>query len=422
MHLFPGLKPPFRWMILISFGVFALFSAAKGFAQADSPIMEPISEAEFERIFGSHGEGPLLASEVGPEAAAAAWKRRKLSAPFQDKSIDVLPEIRPRAPLKQRDVLPKAFSTRALPALPTPTLVLAGYDNQPDLSERGCAVREHDQHNLAYRCNAPIALNIPGGDAPSARFVKEMEAETGFEAGYDFWPGDKDAVTGDRLLTSRDIVTGMRFTMRYLNARGFTIAKAPCSSRKTWRWSYVCMHDDKWAALSMRERCEFVLDGLLTVEGGKTQKWFFAPLPSPDTVKGALISYGLTTNPGDLQDAASLCTEVEAQERVEAMTKKLLQQAPKKLGLKLTSLANTDGANLTLGAQIKGREIIVARLTSKTPDALSSQLETLSEIWRGLGGSQVCQESDCARVITVALPPLPDYRPEDHPKHSDSDL
>ncbi|MDB2403578.1 hypothetical protein N9W16_01230, partial [bacterium] len=147
-----------------------------------------------------------------------------------------------------------------------------------------------------------------------------------------------------------------------------------------------------------------------------------APLPSPDTVKGALISYGLTTNPGDLQDAASLCTEVEAQERVEAMTKKLLQQAPKKLGLKLTSLANTDGANLTLGAQIKGREIIVARLTSKTPDALSSQLETLSEIWRGLGGSQVCQESDCARVITVALPLLPDYRPEDHPKHSDSDL
>lgn len=416
MHLSPSFRLMVRWLILISCGFWVLCFAFGTKAAADSPILEPISADEFQRIFGLEKEGSLLANQIGVSAAAAARARQEQRVPFRDKSIDFLPEIRPRAPLKQRDVLPETFANLVKPALPAPELILAGYEGQPTISERGCAVREHDQHNLAYRCNAPIALNIPGGNTPSKRFLKEMETETGFDVGKDVWPGDKDAVTGDRLLTARDIVVGMRFTLRYLDQRGFTIAKASCAKRKKWRWSYVCLQDDRWAALSEREKCEFILDGLLTVEGGKITKWSFAPMPSPDSPDGTLISFGLTGDPLGFNDKESLCTEVRAQERVDRMVQKLLAQAPEDLGASIQSLADTETAHFALAAQIKGREMIVARLGLPDQDAGTRFQAELEQIWREIGGSQVCLEHDCARKIQVALPPLPDYRPESIPE------
>ena len=405
-------------LVLISLIVLPWIPAPQAQAQIDriilkakeyeaSRILEPVSDSEFHALFGIRSLDLLVKERL---AALTDVEVEEIPSPFRDLSIDVLPSIRPHPPLKQRDVLPEEFSILIRSPLPTPTLVLAGYEGQPEISELGCATREHSQHNLAYRCNAPIALNVPGGNTPSKSFLREMEEETGFDIGYDLWPGDKDAVTGDRLLSARDIVTGMRFTLAYLNHRGFTIAKNSCSDRKHWRWSYICMHDENWAAMSATERCEFVLEGLLTVEGG-TPNWSFAPMPSPDTVEGELIAVGLTHDPRNINDPGALCREIIAQNRVDKMVKGLLRKAPKALGLKQTSLAAPDEAYLTLGARVNGTEIIVARLTSASPSDLPGQMKKLQKIWRSLGGSQVCDNADCAGPVQVALPPLPDYRP-----------
>ncbi|MAV47485.1 MAG: hypothetical protein CBC49_001000 [Alphaproteobacteria bacterium TMED89] len=414
MTLRSSLRLTVRWLILISCGVLVCLAIFVASARADSPILEPISDDEFHRIFGWSTDETLLASQVGPAAAARA--RRNLRDLFTDKSVAVLPEKRPNPPLEGRDVLPDSFARVVKPALPAPHLILAGYAGQPEMSDLGCAVREHDQHNLAFRCNAPIALNVPGGGSPSKTFLKEMEAETGFDVGDHIWPGDKDALTGDRLLSARDIVTGMRFTLRYLDQRGFTIAKASCAKLSKWRWSYVCLDDSKWAALSAREKCEYVVENMLSVEGGTTKKWSFAPMPSPDSAQGSLISYGLTVNPRNINDAASLCAEVRAQEKVDDMVAKLLSGAPDKLGLTARSVSEAKGAALTLAAQIKHKELIVARLNVNTTVDLADHLRVLEKQWQQLGGSQVCIETDCARVITMALPPLPDYRPTEYPK------
>lgn len=418
MHLAFMFRLTFSRLALISFAFLSWVSTAQAETQIDSiilkareyeasRILEPVSDSEFHELFGIRSLDLLVKERL---AAVGRVETEVLSSPFRDLSIDVLPSIRPRPPLKQRDVLPQEFSILIRPPLPTPALVLAGYDGQPEISELGCATRAHSQHNLAYRCNAPIALNIPGGNKPSKSFLQEMEAETGFDIGYDLWPGDKDAVTGDRLLSARDIVTGMRFTLAYLNHRGFTIAKNSCSDRKHWRWSYICMQDENWAAMSAKERCEFVLKGLLTVEGGNND-WSFAPMPSPGTVEGELIAFGLTHDPRNINEPKVLCREILAQNRVDRMVSGLLRKAPKSLGLKRSSLAKPDEAFVTLGAQISGTEMVVARLTSSNPSALPDNMKKLHKIWRSLGGSQVCDNADCAGPVVVALPPLPDYRP-----------
>lgn len=418
MHPAFMFQPTSLRLVLISLTLLPWIFTSQAQAQIDtiilkareyeaSRILEPVSDSEFHALFGIRSLDLLVKERL---AALTTVEIDEVPSPFRDFSIDVLPSIRPRPPLKQRDVLPEEFSILVRPPLPTPSLVLAGYEGQPEISELGCATREHSQHNLAYRCNAPIALNVPGGDKPSKSFLREMEEETGFDIGFDLWPGDKDAVTGDRLLSARDIVTGMRFTLAYLNHRGFTIAKNSCSDRKHWRWSYICMHDENWAAMSATERCEFVLEGLLTVEGG-APNWSFAPMPSPGTVEGELIAFGLTHDPRNINDPGALCREILAQNRVDKMVKSLLRKAPKKLGLKQASLAAPDEAFLTLGAQVYGREMIVARLTSSNPSALPKNMKKLQKIWRSLGGSQLCDNADCAGPVQVALPPLPDYRP-----------
>lgn len=408
MHPTSALKISIWRLILISIAFLPFFLATQGRAQIESMILEPVSESEFHELFGIRSLDLLVAEKMA--AATSKEADEPAPSPFRDLSIAVLPEIRPRPPLKPRYVLPEEFSTLVRAPLPAPTLVLAGYDGQPTMSELGCAKREHSKHNLAYRCNAPIALNVPGGNEPSASFLREMEEETGFEVGYDLWPGDKDAVTGDRLMSARDIVTGMRFTLAYLNQRGFTVAKNSCSSRKHWRWSYICLNDKNWASMSAQERCKFILDGLLPVEGG-VPEWSFAPMPSPGTVAGELIAFGLTQDPRTIDDAASLCQEIRAQNRVASMVQNLLRFAPKSLGLRAASLAKPDEAFLTLGAQIYGTEMIVARLTSTNPAALPDGMDQLHKIWRSLGGSQVCDNADCSGPIEVDLPPLPEYRP-----------
>ena len=175
-------------------------------------------------------------------------------------------------------VFPTA-SRGATAAIQEPTIVLAGYEGQPEISGMACAKRASAEHNLAFRCNAPVAMNVPGGKASSSRFLTEMEAETGLRLGRDFWAGDPDAGTGARLLTARDVVTGMRFTLRYIDERGFTRAANSCADQGRWRWSYVCITDARWAAKSMVEQCHFVVDEMLSVEGGPVARWTFAPCP-----------------------------------------------------------------------------------------------------------------------------------------------
>ena len=70
-------------------------------------------------------------------------------------------------------------------------------------------------------------MNVPGGKASSSRFLSEMEAETGLRLRQ---TDDPDAGTGARLLTARDVVTGMRFTLRYIDW-GFTRAANSCADR-----------------------------------------------------------------------------------------------------------------------------------------------------------------------------------------------
>ena len=207
---------------------------------------------------------------------------------------------------------------RSTPAVQEPTIVLAGYEGQPEISGMACAKRASDEHNLAFRCNAPVAMNVPGGKASSSRFLTEMEAETGLRLGRDFWAGDPDAGTGARLLTARDVVTGMRFTLRYIDERGFTRAANSCADPGRWRWSYVCITDAQWAAKSMVEQCHFVVDEMLGVEGGPVRRWTFAPLPAPGTAEGTPIAIGFTLDPLAITDKAALCREVAAQEQISA--------------------------------------------------------------------------------------------------------
>lgn len=418
MHQSTAWKPPLWRLILISLAALFVLIAAQGKAQTNAAILEPVSETEFHHLFGIRSLDLLVAER---QKASADLASAKTDAPFRDLSIDILPSIRPHPPLKQRYVLPDEFAILDRAPLATPTLVVAGYTGQPEISELGCATREHSQHNLAYRCNAPIALNVPGGENPSASFLKEMEAETGLRIGYDLWPGDKDAVTGDRLLSARDVVTGMRFTLRYLDQRGFTVAKASCAERSQWRWSYICLHDDAWAAMSAADKCEFVLDGLLTVEGG-APNWSFAPLPSPGTAAGDLIAIGLTVDPTEITDTGKLCQELRAQERLDQMLLDFIKRAPDDLGLRLVSLAEPDSALLSLSARFKGKEMIVGYVSSETPSKLPKSMPTLAKLWRGLSGLQVCDNVDCSGPIEVALPPLPDYRPKDVPLPSDNQI
>ena len=401
MGLFSGHSTPLRRALLSLFALASLALAAASRAQTAETMPEPVSEAEFLTLFGLASEqaGTMLAYDPSSE--------------LTDKSKQRLPQLRPTPTtngLITRSVLPEDFGWVERKALSEPILLLNGHEGQSDLSDLDCAVRRDDDHNLAFRCNAPIALNVPGGDTPSETFLAEMEEETGFTVGHHIWPGDKDALTGDRLMTARDIVTGMRFTLRYLNKRGFTVADARCSNRKSWRWIYVCLDDAKWHALTPRQKCEYVINNLLMVEGG-AKDWSFAPLPAPGEEEGTLLSVGFTRDPREMATADDLCPEVAAHERVETRLEQFLQDAPRAVALERVPLHSAEDALLTLAAKISGAEVIVARLSSQKPDAVADAFSDLAELWLSRGGTRLCESPDCSGLIRIALPPLPTYRP-----------
>ena len=378
-------------------GVVWLSSAFPAAAQSENQRLQSLSEDEFQAYFGVNRLDYVLGQSTNQLAFA-----------LRDKSIAELP---PEVPvLLERNVLPAAFAVMQRPAVPEPVMIEAGDKGEPELSPLDCAVRAHSRHNLAFRCNAPVALNVPGGDKPRASFLREMVNETGMSLGTDIWPGDKDALTGDRLLSARDVVTGMRFTLRYLDQRGFTLGNNPCSNKSKWRWSYICLDDAAWDKMSRAEQCSYVLDNLLSVEGGSAT-WYFAPMPGPKSKKGDLISVGYSRDPRKIQTASALCQELAIQERVDGKIAAFITKTARKSGLKRVALNQVSKADLSLAMRIDGKEQIVGRFSAKNAQKLAVQRAALEASWRALGGSRLCLSANCNEPVEVALPPLPDYRP-----------
>ena len=270
-------------------------AAARADAGSATAVLAPVSNAAFADWFGTgHRVGGLPREDAQEIALGGFADRSHAETGSSSSSGSSTPmAFLPLGPVSGEfhfslgDVLfsyslpDSGPGRRSTPAVQEPTIVLAGYEGQPEISGMACAKRASDEHNLAFRCNAPVAMNVPGGKASSSRFLTEMEAETGLRLGRDFWAGDPDAGTGARLLTARDVVTGMGFTLRYIDERGFTRAANSCADQGRWRWSYVCITDAQWAAKSMVEQCHFVVDEMLSVEGGPVRRWTFAPPARP---------------------------------------------------------------------------------------------------------------------------------------------
>ena len=216
-------------------------AAARADASSATAVFAPVSKAAFADWFGTGHRVGWLPREDAQEIALGGFA--DLSRAETGSSSSTPMAFLPLGPVSGEfhfslgDVL---FSyslpdggpgRRSTLAVQEPTIVLAGYERQPEISGMACAKRASDEHNLAFRCNAPVAMNVPGGKASSSRFLTEMEAETGLRLGRDFWVGDPDAGTGARLLTARDVVTGMRFTLRYIDERGFTRAANSCADQ-----------------------------------------------------------------------------------------------------------------------------------------------------------------------------------------------
>ena len=402
MSLTLALKVVLKAVRLMSVAGVAWFSGALSAAAQDtSARLAAINGEEFQSYFGVN----LFEAALGPKAIALAFA-------LQDRSRD---DLRPPPPvLIERDVLPPAFGLVHRPGVPLPFLIRAGDAGEPSLSPLDCAQRAHARHNLAFRCNAPVALNVPGGDSPRASFLREMEAETGMRIGIDIWPGDKDGLTGDRLLSARDVVTGMRFTLRYLDQRGFTLGAHPCSNRDKWRWSYVCLDDADWDRMSRAAQCAYVVENLLSVEGG-SRTWSFAPLPGPKVPQGAVIAIGYSQDPRKIQTPAALCEELAAQEAVDDRLAAFLSRfGTAGGGLKRLGLIGTSGtaeADLSLVLSVAGKAQLVARFRAADPAALPPARAALEAGWRALGGARLCLLAHCGEVVRVALPPLPLYRP-----------
>ena len=367
----------------------------------------PVSEATFTGWFGSD-QRVAQALDRKQELALGSFADRSRS-----KTTSVL-EFRPLGPVRGvfhfslGDVLfpsavPTDSETQRWASVREPTIVLAGYDGQPEVSEMACAKRASSEHNLAFRCNAPVAMNVPSGKSSSSRFLTEMETETGLRLGRDFWAGDPDAGTGARLLTARDVVTGMRFTLRYIDERGFTRSTNSCADRGRWRWSYVCITDAQWAAKSMVEQCQFVVDEMLSVEGGPVKRWTFAPLPAPGTAEGTPIAIGFTLDPLAITDKATLCREVAAQEQISAALYGF-QTAAYAEGLAPSLLPLTDRSTSALGLslQIDKEAFVVARLPSTSPGVdQTGYQQQVARLWRSVGGSGLCTGFPCVPVSTA---------------------
>ena len=392
-------------------------AAARADAGSATAVLAPVSNAAFADWFGTGHRVGGLSGEDAQEIALSGFADRSRAETGSGSGSSSTPKaFLPLGPVSGEfhfslgDVL---FSyslpdggpgRRSTPAVQEPTIVLAGYEGQPEISGMACAKRASDEHNLAFRCNAPVAMNVPGGKASSSRFLTEMEAETGLWLGRDFWAGDPDAGTGARLLTARDVVTGMRFTLRYIDERGFTRAANSCADQWRWRWSYVCITDAQWAAKSMVEQCHFVVDEMLSVEGGPVRRWTFAPLPAPGTAEGTPIAIGFTLDPLAITDKAALCREVAAQEQISAALYSF-QTAAYADGLALSLLPLTDRETPSVGLSllIDGEAFVVARLVSaQTGTERAEQRRRLSMLWQAAGGNGLCTGFPCTPVVTPA--------------------
>ena len=374
-------------------------AAARADAGSATAVLAPVSNAAFADWFGTGHRVGGLPREDAQEIALGGFADRSRAETGSGSSSSTPMAFLPLGPVSGEfhfslgDVL---FSyslpdggpgRRSTPAVQEPTIVLAGYEGQPEISGMACAKRASDEHNLAFRCNAPVAMNVPGGKASSSRFLTEMEAETGL-----------------RLLTARDVVTGMRFTLRYIDERGFTRAANSCADQGRWRWSYVCITDAQWAAKSMVEQCHFVVDEMLSVEGGPVRRWTFAPLPAPGTAEGTPIAIGFTLDPLAITDKAALCREVAAQEQISAALYSF-QTAAYADGLALSLLPLTDRETPSVGLSllIDGEAFVVARLVSaQTGTERAEQRRRLSMLWQAAGGNGLCTGFPCTPVVTPA--------------------
>ncbi len=374
--------------------------------------MAPVSEDTFADWFGSQRSG-ALPRESRQEIALSGFADRSRAKAGTGTKVAFLPlgPVTSEYHFSLGDVLfsyslPDGGPGRSgTAAIQEPTIVLAGYEGQPEISGMACAKRASAEHNLAFRCNAPVAMNVPGGKASSSRFLTEMEAETGLRLGRDFWAGDPDAGTGARLLTARDVVTGMRFTLRYIDERGFTRAANSCADQGRWRWSYVCITDAQWTAKSMVEQCHFVVDEMLSVEGGPVARWTFAPLPAPGTAEGTPIAIGFTLDPLAVADKTMLCREVAAQEQISAALYSFQTAAQADgLALSLLPLTDRDTPSFGLSLLIDGEAFLVARLASAQTGAdRAEQKRRVSLLWQAAGGDGLCTGFPCTPVATLSL-------------------
>ena len=386
-----------------------ILGASTARAEAGGPslalALAPVSEDTFADWFGSQRSG-ALPRESRQELALSGFADRSRAKAGTGTKVAFLPlgPVSGEYHFSLGDVLfsytlPDGGSGRSIPAVQEPTIVLAGYDGQPEISGMACAKRAGAEHNLAFRCNAPVAMNVPGGKASSSRFLSEMEAETGLRLGRDFWAGDPDAGTGARLLTARDVITGMRFTLRYIDERGFT--RAGCADRRA---GAGCITDAQWAAKSMVEQCHFVVDDMLSVEGGPVARWTFAPLPAPGMAEGTPIAIGFTLDPWP-SPTKPPCDEVAAQEQISAALYGFQTAAyADGLALSLLPLTDRDTPSFGLSLLIDGEAFVVARLASAQTGAdRAEQRRRVSMLWQAAGGDGLCTGVPCTPVATPSL-------------------
>ena len=367
----------------------------------------PVSEATFTSWFGPDERVAQALNRKQELALSSFADRSRLKATPVLEFSHLGPVIGVFHFSLEEVLFPYAFptdsETQPWASVREPTILLAGYEGQPEVSEMACAKRTSSEHNLAFRCNAPVAMNVPGGKSSSSRFLTEMETETGLRLGRDFWAGDLDAGTGARLLTARDAVTSMRFTLRYIDERGFTRSTNSCADRGRWRWSYVCITDVQWAAKSMIEQCQFVVDEMLSVEGGPVKQWTFAPLPAPGTADGTPIAIGFTVDPLKITVKARLCREVVAQEQISTALFGF-QTAAFAEGLAPALLPLTDRSPSLLGLslQIDNEAFVVARLRAASPGVNQTEYQQqVARLWRKVGGSRLCTGFPCVPVLTT---------------------
>ena len=173
-------------------------AAARADAGSATAVLAPVSNAAFADWFGAGHRVGGLPREDAQEIALGGFadrSRAETGSGSGSSSSSTPMAFLPLGPVSGEfhfslgDVL---FSyslpdggpgRRSTPAVQEPTIVLAGYEGQPEISGMACAKRASDEHNLAFRCNAPVAMNVPGGKASSSRFLTEMEAETGLQLG-----------------------------------------------------------------------------------------------------------------------------------------------------------------------------------------------------------------------------------------------